>query len=234
MPQFKPACKFDAGDGTIFSDACVIIPAAGQGERLGLGPKALLEVDGIPLLTWLSRKVLKFCNEIVVAVPPGTGISFHPLCPGCRCIEGGPTRQESVRRLMESTRKDWIVIADVARPFASASLFFSVLQTARKTGVAGAFLRPDVPVARIAEDRVIRDYQRYEMGVFQSQEAFSRKLLEQIYTEALEKKWEEQSTRQLALRAGLTVGAVPGEKTNIKLTTQEDWQVAQLYKEFLI
>ena len=38
--------------------------------------------------------------------------------------------------------------------------------------------------------------------------------------------WQEQSTIQLALRAGITVRAVPGEKTNIKLTTIEDWNMA--------
>ena len=36
---------------------------------------------------------------------------------------------------------------------------------------------------------------------------------------------------QLALRAGITVRAVAGEKTNIKLTTIEDWNMARYLAE---
>lgn len=216
-----------------FSDACVIIPAAGRGERLGLGPKALLEIDGLPLLTRFSRKVLTFCDDVIVAVPPGSGKAFHSLCPGCQCIEGGATRQESVRLLMESTIKDWIVIADVARPFASPDLFFAVLNKAREMGVAGAFLNPDVPVAHIAQNRVVHDFQCHEIGIFQSPQAFSRVLLKKVYAKAVMQNWVEQSTIQLALRAGEVVGVVAGEKTNIKLTTFEDWRLTKLYKEYL-
>ncbi len=229
-PLAQPAASEMSG---LFSNADIIIPAAGRGERLGLGPKALLELDGLSLLTWVSRKVLKFCNEVFVAVPPGSGNRFHSLCTGCCCIEGGPTRQETVRRLMEACNRDWIVIADVTRPFASPALFFSVLKKAHETGIAGAFLNPDVPVARIVENRVVQDFQRHEVGEFQSQQAFSRVLLKKIYMKARTQKWEEQTTIQLALRAGEIVGTVPGEKTNIKITTPEDWQIARFYKDYL-
>ena len=51
--------------------------------------------------------------------------------------------------------------------------------------------------------------------------------------EARANSWQLQSTLELALRAGVEVGVVPGEKFNIKLTSLEDWRCAQHLTEFL-
>ena len=51
--------------------------------------------------------------------------------------------------------------------------------------------------------------------------------------EADEAGWEPQSTLQLAVRAGSPVAAVPGEKSNIKITTADDWRLAQLLESHL-
>ena len=214
-------------------DLTVIIPAAGQGDRLGLGPKALLQLGGAPLLVWVTRKALQISSDVVVAAPAGELDNFHQLCPDCRCIEGGATRQQSVAQLVDAATRDWVIIIDVARPFASLELFRAVLAAARQTGAAGAFLEPDVPVAQIENQRVVRDFQRREVGIFQAPQAFAQELLARVHQQAEQQGWQEQSTLQLALRAGLSVVAVPGEKTNIKLTTPEDWQLAQLYTEYL-
>ena len=52
-------------------DAAVsfLIPAAGTGERLGMGPKGFLELQGRPLLCWLADKALQVADEVLVAVP---------------------------------------------------------------------------------------------------------------------------------------------------------------------
>ena len=39
--------------------------------------------------------------------------------------------------------------------------------------------------------------------------------------------WFAQSPVQLALAAGIRIHAVPGELHNIKITTAEDWRMAQ-------
>ncbi len=214
-------------------DLAILIPAAGLGERLALGPKALLELAGKPLLTWVTRKALQLSDDVIVAAPPGYLDQFQELCPGCHCIEGGSTRQQSVANLLDTSTREWVIIADVARPFASSELFHTVLAKARQTGAAGAFLKPDVPVALLDHDQVVQDFQRSEVGIFQAPQAFARKLLSDVHAEANQHNWQEQSTLQLVLRAGKSVGAVPGEKTNIKLTTPEDWQLAQLFTEYL-
>jgi len=198
-----------------------------------MGPKALLELAGAPLLTWVSRKALRLSADVVVAVPPGLVENYAVFCPGCRVIEGGETRQKSVEVLLQMSRLDYVLVVDVARPFASLALYQSVLEAVDDTGAAGAFLQPEVPVAHIVDGRVDRSFQRDEVGVFQSPQAFSRNLLQKVMHQANSSGWEEQSTLQLVLRAGLEVKAVAGEKHNIKLTTPEDWRIAQQFTEHL-
>lgn len=66
-----------------------LVPAAGAGTRLGLGPKALLEIDGKPLLRSLVDRLLRVANEVVLAVPASHLAHFRSAYPDCRCIEGG-------------------------------------------------------------------------------------------------------------------------------------------------
>ncbi|MCK9502563.1 MAG: 2-C-methyl-D-erythritol 4-phosphate cytidylyltransferase [Porticoccaceae bacterium] len=216
------------------SDLSVLIPAAGSGERLGLGSKALLELSGQPLIAWLSRKLLNLAGEVIIATPSDQVEHFSALCPGARCIQGGQTRQQSVNALVASASRDWVLVADVARPFASLNLYNAVLARARKTGVAGAFLPPDVPVAEIVNGKIARVLKSQQAGVFQLPHGFSRKLLVGVLAEAEKQGWEEQSTLELAIRAGYDVGVVAGEKTNIKLTTKEDWLLASSLTEYLL
>lgn len=216
------------------ADLSLVIPAAGMGERLGLGPKALLELNGQPLLIWVTRKALQLTDEVIVTAPANQIALFQALCPGCKVIGGGLTRQESVKHLVAASTRPYVLIHDVARPFASLSLFNDVIQKAREVGCAGAFLQPDIPVAVIKDGLVIRDFQRNEVGIFQGPQAYNRTLLLDTIQLAEHHNWQEQSTLQLLLRANQAIGTVHGEKNNIKLTTPEDWQIAQFLTEYLV
>ena len=211
-----------------------LVPAAGIGERLGLGPKAFLELQGRPLLCWIADKALRVADEVLVAVPSDLVDVATAMLPRCRVIEGGSTRQDSIALLAQQARGDWLIVHDGARPFASLALLKAVLETARLTGCAGAFLDPEVPVARLRDGRVVEAYSRDEVGVFQSPQAFSRANMQAMLAcQADAPGWYGQSTIQLALLAGVQVHAVPGEKTNIKITTIEDWQRACQQGELL-
>jgi 2-C-methyl-D-erythritol 4-phosphate cytidylyltransferase len=203
-----------------------LVPAAGMGTRLGLGPKALLSIAGKPLLRSLVDRLLRVADEVVLAVPAAHLAHFESAYPDCRCIAGGDSRQDSVQRLVLAATHDWVLLQDAARPFASERLLRAVAAAAAETGCAGAFLDPEVPVARIAGGMVAEAIARDHAGIFQAPQAFSRTLLLAVLDEADARGWREQSTLQLALRAGVAVRSVRGEKTNIKLTTPEDWAMA--------
>ena len=210
-----------------------LIPSAGAGERLGRGCKGFLPLAGKPLLRWLADKAVRVADEVVVAVPEERLDEAIALLPDCRVIAGGETRHESVALLAQAAHGDWLLLQDAARPFSSVDLCSAVLAAARATGCAGAFLDPEVPVARLRDGRVEAVLLRDEAGIFQSPQAFSREAMRRMLAYAQASGSRPQSTMQLAIHAGLAVVAVPGEKHNIKLTTPLDWQLAAFLEEYL-
>ncbi len=210
-----------------------LIPSAGNGERMGLGCKGFLPLAGKPLLRWLADKAVRVADEVVVAVPVERRDEAIALLPDCRVIAGGETRHDSVALLAQAAHGDWLLLQDAARPFSSVGLCSAVLAAARATGCAGAFLDPEVPVARLRDGRVEAVLLRDEAGVFQSPQAFSRVAMQQMLGYAQAHGIKPQSTLQLAIEAGIAVAAVAGEKHNIKLTTLPDWQLAKLLEEHL-
>lgn len=214
-------------------DFAFLIPAAGGGVRLGSGAKALLELDGHPLLHWVVEKARRVATEVIVAVPADDCAIYAERFPDCRCIPGGATRQDSVARLARASTRPWLLLHDVARPFASLGLLLEVARAARVNGCAAAVLDPEVPVARVHNGKVVSCHDRHEAGVFQSPQAFARERLLELIARSEREGWQTQSTLQLALLTGCRIDAVPGEKTNIKLTTEHDWAIAQILKDHL-
>ncbi|MBF0212766.1 MAG: 2-C-methyl-D-erythritol 4-phosphate cytidylyltransferase [Magnetococcales bacterium] len=206
-----------------------------MGTRLGLGPKAFLSLNGAPLIHWVTRKALCLSDDIVVSAPPEAVVQMAEYCPGCRCVAGGETRQESIARLLEAVKREWILILDVCRPFTSTTMMQNVLIAAQKTGVAAAFLPIPVPVAVLREGKMVQSFRRDETGLFQTPQAYSRPLLLQLMADAQKQGWQEQSILQLLIRAGgqERIGVVPDEPTNIKITTPLDWQLASLLIDHL-
>ena len=210
-----------------------LVPSAGGGERLGRGCKGFLELAGKPLLRWVADKGFKVADEVVVAVPAERVDEARRLLPDCRVVAGGETRHDSVALLAQAARGDLLLLQDAARPFSSVALCAAVLAAARETGCAGAFVDPEVPVARVRDGRVEAVLLRHEAGVFQSPQAFSREAMQAMLALARSRGYKPQSTLQLAVEAGIEVAVVAGERHNIKLTTPTDWRMAALLEDYL-
>jgi 2-C-methyl-D-erythritol 4-phosphate cytidylyltransferase len=203
-------------------EVSVLIPAAGNGERLGLGPKATVVLHGRPVIDWLVEKARQLGDEVLVACAPG----MEPP-PGCVRVEGGATRQQSVERLAAQARAPWLLLWDAASPFASLALARRVLAGAGATGAATTCMPSDVPWLVLQDGRVREAHPAAHAGRSQTPQAYTREILREVTQRAAREHWTAQSTIQLVLRAGYEVVAVEGEKLSLKLTTPEDWLLAQ-------
>lgn len=212
-----------------------LIPAAGSGQRLGLGPKALLQLNGRPLVAWVTEKVRQFSDEVIVAAPDDVVGSCRDIVSnGVKCLAGGATRQETIRLLLNAADRDHLLILDVARPFASAALCRQVAEAARGCGAAGAFLQPRVPVAVLEDGAVVRCLDPEALGGFQAPQAFARSVLQDAYAAVDDDPTVHcQSTLQLVHRVHQEIRAVPGESQNIKITESIDWRLAHMLTEYL-
>lgn len=121
-----------------------IIPAAGSGLRMGGGqPKALRELDGMPLYLWGLRRLAAhpLVTCIVVATPADhvervreqiTARAQQELDEhGCQVwvVAGGPSRQDTVRIALGNLPQEFthVLIHDAARPLTPAWVIDAVV-----------------------------------------------------------------------------------------------------------
>lgn len=200
----------------------MLLPAAGSGERLGRGPKALLEVGGRSLLDW-ALAAFAWADERLVALP--TGYSFER--PGVRFLEGGKTRQESVYNLLLEATGDLVLVHDVARPFLARAVAHRVLEAVRQHGAA----TPATPVP----DTLIRDEAEFYGSVVpreayrlvQTPQGFRRELLLEAHRKAREAGLEATDDAQLVLALGHPVALVEGDRRAFKITYPDDLMLAE-------
>jgi 2-C-methyl-D-erythritol 4-phosphate cytidylyltransferase len=203
-----------------------LVPAAGLGTRLGLGPKCLLRIGERTLLEIVVATLHPLVDEVLVAVPKDFAGEITSLLQGrATVIVGGRSRQESIDHLLAACVGQTVLIQDSARPFASPALCAAVLHAAAEHGAAGAFLDPTVPVGRLENGVVSSCQTRQEARIFQAPQAYHRDILLTARRNTAGREF--QSTAQMVIAAGYTLQAIPGEPENIKITTSLDWLIAQ-------
>ena len=210
----------------LWQRSAALVPAAGRGERLGLGPKALLRLGGKTLIEIVADAVAPLAKQLVVAAPAEHRALFEELLPGhAQVVSGGDTRQESVDAMLEASTAELLLLQDVARPFAPTALCAEVLEAAAQHGAAGAFLDPQVPVGHAQGGFVSTQWGRDTARVFQAPQAFRRDMLARARRGSGGREF--QSTAQLLIAAGFPLAEVPGHSENIKITTALDWEIAR-------
>jgi 2-C-methyl-D-erythritol 4-phosphate cytidylyltransferase len=209
------------------SDVAALVPAAGVGERLGLGPKAFLSIGGVSLVKRVVTTLTGCVGRVLVGVPPGyLDKAVAELGDAAEVYPGGDSRQSTIYSLLQKCTEPIVVINDCNRPFASRALVLRVIEKARKHGAAIAFTPAVVPFASHQEGLLTSPVPSRQAVVPQSPQAFLRETLERSYQSALEKGFEAQTTWELVLRLGGKIFAVRGEETNIKITSPLDWELA--------
>jgi 2-C-methyl-D-erythritol 4-phosphate cytidylyltransferase / 2-C-methyl-D-erythritol 2,4-cyclodiphosphate synthase len=224
-----------------------IIAAGGRGQRFGGSqPKQLQPLGG---RTILDRSVALFTDhagvdEVIVALP--ADILADP--PGylrsdskpVRLVAGGDRRQDSVANAFAaaSERSELIVIHDAARPFASADLITRTIAAAVHSGAALAAMpaRDTVKRATMFEGpakaghyvrHVAETLPRESIFLAQTPQAFRREVLKSALALGGRAGAGATDEAELAERAGHRVTLVEGEASNIKITTPEDFAIAE-------
>ncbi len=204
-----------------------IVPAAGRGARTQLGPKAFLKIDGVDLVTHAVQTLSPLVNRVLVALPPDCLDQADPLLAQlAEIIPGRSSRHSTVGTLLEECREEFVIILDVSRPFASADLLRRVLEGVRHAGAAATVWEQHNPVARFADGYLIEALPFESVRQVQTPLAIRRSILNEAYQIAAERQLETASTYELVLMTGAPILAIPGEQSNIKITTAFDWQVA--------
>ncbi len=215
----------------------VIYLAAGRGKRVGLGyPKQFARLGGKPILVH-GLEVLQTMPEIrqiIIPFPPGLNDEeYHQFMnlfwsyinnsPTIIPIEGGETRQDSVRRALPYIETEYVLVTEAVRPFITAEF---VRQVVNAPGDAVTPWRPATSTV-INLDWICLDRER--VGEVQMPQKFRTQLLRQAHTAAVVKGIKE-ATDDSFLVMNMTatpISVILGLEENIKITTPLDLVIAE-------
>jgi 2-C-methyl-D-erythritol 4-phosphate cytidylyltransferase len=213
----------------------VIIVAGGSGRRMGtLQPKQFLEINGKAMIFYTLEKFIEFDPSIeIILVINGGFIEFwgklikktgfdYPV----RVVPGGETRFHSVKNGISLLNGDSIVgVHDAVRPLVSVSTIQTVYEAAEISGAA----IPCIPLkesVREVDEEYSRPLDRSKIQIVQTPQAFRSGILIKSYDTEYDASFTDDAS--VAENAGYTVKLVRGDEYNMKITTPEDLEVAQL------
>lgn len=215
----------------------VIIPAAGQGKRMGAGKnKLLLELNGIPVFIHSLRvfEEDEQCEGITLAIHPQDEEEFifilkkYGLKKVLDLVPGGKERQDSIYNALKTVKSDGIILVhDAARPFILKEHIHQLTAKARETGAAIIGVPAKDTMKKVSSNLVVDTVERSSLWAVQTPQAFHISILLKAYEQAEKEKFVGTDDSSLVERISHPVAMVEGDYDNIKLTTPEDLYFAE-------
>ncbi len=215
------------------SRIAVLIVAAGKGERSGRAkPKQFEVLQGKSML---ARSVAAFgglppqSTLIRVVIGPGQDALYAAALPdGAASITGGARRQDSVRLGLEALAAetpDFVLIHDAARPLVSRRVIANVVR-ALEAGASGA-----VPMLAVADTLRRQDGDGWTTlprdNLYRAQTPQGFRFADILAAHRAHAARDVTDDVEIAALAGIKVEAVAGDETNLKVTTEKDFTLAE-------
>ena len=220
----------------------VIIAAGGLGTRFGKGqPKQFLLLKGKPILSWTISRFDEspLVDRIILVVPGGMERYTwqHVLSPygyqkAKTVVEGGKKRRDSVLQglNMLEADTDTVLVHDGVRPIISQGLIRKVIQATQRWEAAIPGLPVRETVKQVGQDNLVKGtLDRKKVYLIQTPQGFKKDLICQAYGQARKRGWQANDDASLVEMLGARVKMIPGEETNIKITSPQDLVMTGLF-----
>ena len=200
--------------------------------------KQFRSLGGAPVLVQTLRVFERHpaVASIIVAGPVGEAddladeLRAYDLTKLHAVVEGGATRQDSVGRGLDAlpADTDLVLVHDAVRPFLPAERLSAVIDAARTHGAA-ALAIPTADTVRRGGDTFGATVPRDGLWRMQTPQAFRLDLLREAHAAAEVSGTDAPSTDEVELvqRLGHAVHVVEGSALTFKITTPDDWTLAE-------
>ena len=234
------------GAGPIFDSGAAgalgaVVVAAGSGRRMGGVDKIFSSIAGAPVLVHVLDQLEAFPPLRSIAVVLGAenveACQALAAARGYRKIAGvcagGARRQDSVRLGLEClssvTDLDWVLVHDGARPCLDQAILQRGLDAAREpdcgAAVAGVPVKDTIKIVS-PEGLVEETPNREGLWAAQTPQIFRFSLLWEAHSRLPEDVTDDAA---MVERLGHRVKMFLGSYENLKITTNEDLAVAELF-----
>lgn len=218
-----------------------VIVAAGSGLRFG-ERKQFKKLGTKPLYLYSLQRFIDcdLIDEIVLVVPKDLlktitfGVKKLNQTPEIKIVAGGKLRQDSVLAGVStlSNQCEVVCVHDAARPFVSADLIQKTINACENNDGAVAAIPSHDTVKEVnSNNRIKRTIPREKIWLAQTPQAFHRSQLVMALSCAKENKIKVTDESTLLESLDYSIVVVEGDTENFKITTQNDWKLAELILE---
>ena len=220
-----------------------IVLAAGQGKRMGTKvQKQYLEISGKPVLFYSLDAFQRsnIIDEIILVVGENQEdyckkeiVEKYGITKVSKIVKGGSERYYSVWNGLQAMSEDgYVFIHDGARPFVTEEILsrvYDAVQT-EKACVVGMPVKDTIKIAddnKFAKETPNRNY----VWMVQPPQVFEKSLVKEAYSLLMEQEIIQVTDDAMVVEKMLNrnVKLVEGSYENIKITTQEDLKIAEIF-----
>ncbi|MFH1542488.1 MAG: 2-C-methyl-D-erythritol 4-phosphate cytidylyltransferase [bacterium] len=211
-----------------------IITAAGNSKRMGK-PKLFIELFGRTILertlsvfeeSSMIDEIILVINEADIA--KAQKFKFSKLR---KIVPGGKERQNSVYNGLSviPDEAEIVLIHDGARPFVTQQMISAAVEEAEVTGavVVGVPVKDTIKRVVPKIDKVMGTLNREELWTAQTPQAFRKEVIVSSYENGVDQGLVTDDAT-LVEKMGIQVKMIPGNYSNIKITTPGDLIVARM------
>ncbi len=210
-----------------------IIPAGGTSSRFGNKNKLLEKINDKEVIKY-TVEAFEYSNtdEIIICANISIMDELQKIFKNSskvKIIEGGATRQHSVFNGLQACECDYVLIHDGARPMISTDLInLAIEEVITKKALTVATKTIDT-IKEVIDGKIIKTIDRAKLYNTQTPQAFEYNLIKDAHQKLYGQNFTDDAGMLEAL--GETVYILNGSYKNIKITTQNDIEIAKIYLE---
>lgn len=211
-----------------------IIPAGGTSSRFGNKNKLLEKIKGKEVIKYTVQAFENSnVDEIIICANVSIIEELQEILKDCRkvkIIEGGETRQASVFNGLKASECDYVLIHDAARPMITTDLVNQTIEMVKDKNALTVATKTIDTIKEVEDGKITRTIDRAKLYNTQTPQAFKYELIKDAHKKLYGKNFTDDAGMLEEL--GETVYILNGSYKNIKITTQNDIDIAKIYLTF--
>lgn len=208
-----------------------IIPAGGTSSRFGNKNKLLEKIYDKEVIRYTIEAFEKSeVDEIIICSNINIIDELKEIFKNSqkvKIIEGGATRQESVFNGLKASECDYVLIHDGARPMISTDLINSAIEEVKTKKALTVATKTIDTIKEVIDGKIVRTIDRAKLYNTQTPQAFEYNLIKDAHMKLYGQNFTDDAGMLEEL--GQTVYILNGSYKNIKITTQNDIDIAKIY-----